>query len=107
MTEAEWLACTDPRPMLELEFLRGGKTSYRKLRLFAVACCQLIRRLFLDQRILLMLDGLSVKPIVSPRTPIVSCWRIGGTSRRSWAKSGESLSRLTMEKRVVSESAPS
>jgi hypothetical protein len=40
MTEVEWLACTDPRPMLE--FLRG-RTSDRKLRLFACAYCRVVR----------------------------------------------------------------
>jgi hypothetical protein len=35
MTEAEWLACTDPRPMLE--YLRG-RASERKLRLFYNCC---------------------------------------------------------------------
>jgi hypothetical protein len=43
MTEAEWLACVHPIPMLE--FMRG-KVSDRKLRLFAVACCQAVSPYF-------------------------------------------------------------
>jgi hypothetical protein len=39
MTEAQWLACTDPTPMLE--FLRD-RASERKLRLFACGCVRLI-----------------------------------------------------------------
>jgi hypothetical protein len=49
MTEAEWLACTDPRPMLE--FLRGsGKASDRQFRLYAVACYRRVWRLLADGR---------------------------------------------------------
>jgi hypothetical protein len=47
MTEAEWLACTEP--LLMLEHLRG-REGPRKLRLFAVACCRRLWHLFSDWR---------------------------------------------------------
>jgi hypothetical protein len=37
MTEAEWLVCTDPEPMLQ--HVRG-EAGDRKVRLFAAACCR-------------------------------------------------------------------
>jgi hypothetical protein len=46
LTEAEWLASTDPKPMLD--FLRG-KGSDRKARLFACACCRRVWPLLLSE----------------------------------------------------------
>jgi hypothetical protein len=51
MTQAEWLASTDPTPMLG--WLRGRARSHqsnRKLRLFASACCRRIWPLLTDER---------------------------------------------------------
>ena len=45
MTEAEWLGCAHPEPMLQ--FLRG-KASDRKLRL--CACCRYVPALLADVR---------------------------------------------------------
>jgi hypothetical protein len=47
MTEAEWLACTDPLAMLKAS---RSRLKHRKLRLFAVACCRHIRLLLPDER---------------------------------------------------------
>jgi hypothetical protein len=48
MTEAEWLAATDPTRMLDA-VLCSSKASDRKLRLFVVACCRRVWHL-LDER---------------------------------------------------------
>jgi hypothetical protein len=53
LTEQEWLACADSRPMLAL--LRSRKTflsraGRRKLRLYACACCRGVWHLLGDQR---------------------------------------------------------
>src|SRR5215475_9925251 len=53
MTEADWLACSRPASMLNFlsrESMARRRTSDRKLRLFAVACCRRIWHLLPDQR---------------------------------------------------------
>jgi hypothetical protein len=47
MTEAEWLACADPLPMVNLA---APRVSDRKLRLFQVACCRRVWHLLGDPR---------------------------------------------------------
>ncbi len=47
MIEPQWLAAHDPTPMLE--FLLAN-ASLRKQRLFAVACCNRVRNLLVDER---------------------------------------------------------
>jgi hypothetical protein len=47
MTEADWLNSSDPKLMLD--YLRG-KTTDRKLRLFACACCYQLWHLLVDSR---------------------------------------------------------
>jgi hypothetical protein len=62
MTEAEWLACTQPVPMLG--FLRG-KASERKLRLFACACCRLVWHLLPEpcHRLIQAVEGYADKEV--------------------------------------------
>jgi len=48
MTEAEWLVCTDPKPMWVYLHYNGG--SFRKLRLLACACLRRIWHLLTDER---------------------------------------------------------
>jgi hypothetical protein len=50
MTEAEWLACTEPSPMIQFLEL-GRKGTCRKLRLFGVACCRRIGHFHKDEQI--------------------------------------------------------
>jgi len=47
MSESDWLSANDPTPMLE--FLLAS-ASLRKQRLFAVACCNRVRHLLVDER---------------------------------------------------------
>jgi hypothetical protein len=57
MTEAEWLACADPKPMLES--LRG-KASERKLRLFTYACWRQARSRLTSERTKQALEAVEV-----------------------------------------------
>jgi hypothetical protein len=49
MTEEQWLAATDPRPIVEA-LRAGGNDNPRKLWLFALACCRRVWPLLTDER---------------------------------------------------------
>jgi hypothetical protein len=53
VTEAEWLACTNPKPMLEHLRLVANMTrreaGRRKLRLFGCACCRRVWHLMVNE----------------------------------------------------------
>lgn len=55
MTEAEWLACADPRLLVEWLFF-DAHASDRKLRLFSVVCCEPLRHLVANTGVLAALD---------------------------------------------------
>jgi hypothetical protein len=79
MTEAKWLACTDPTPMLE--FLRG-KASERKLRLFACAYGRAVR----DSQSLL---GPSTVAVAERYADGLASDEDLASERRRWASSPE------------------
>ncbi len=55
MAEAEWLSCTYPKRMLSFMW---GKTSDRKIRLFAVTCCRRTWPWLVDPRSCAAVDGI-------------------------------------------------
>ncbi len=92
MTEADWLAATDPAPMLEY---LNRRISDRKLILFAAACCRHIWTLLSDRRYRAAVemaerfaDGkANVKELLAARTPTINAERSGGAAARAayWA----------------------
>jgi hypothetical protein len=111
MTEAEWLAATDPKPMLE--FLRGKATD-RKFRLLAVACCRAVREVFiapvdwklidlvdhqsrLDGRLNIDLAAYCYRPFVkihSGQTPLTQVMILGLTAQDAWEAARATASHL-------------
>jgi hypothetical protein len=65
MTEAEWLACTNPTAMLAFV---SARLKPRQLWLFACGCCRRRRRELDDPRIQALLDAVERQPESWPRT---------------------------------------
>jgi hypothetical protein len=55
MTEADWWAATNPETLIDWLFF-DARAADRKLRLFSVTCCERVRHLITDPRILTALD---------------------------------------------------
>jgi hypothetical protein len=84
MTEAEWLACEDPLPMLECALTHSS----RKRRLFAVACCRRITNIMTDngKRAVDAAEGFADRSIT--RSRLHEAWRRVGSpkvTRRQYA----------------------
>jgi len=67
VTEAEWLACDDPSSLLKGARYRS---SARRSRLFAVACCRLTWRLLIDERSRTAVE-VAERFAVAPLVPLV------------------------------------
>jgi hypothetical protein len=107
MTEADWLACTDPIPMLA--FLRG-KASDRKVRLLMAAACRRILHLLEEPQYLALVgacervaDGtLSPASLARYRTscPPVSLSDLFAEERR-WEEDSRDFNSPVLAKRAV------
>jgi hypothetical protein len=65
MTEAEWLACTNPALMLAAV---AGQVKGWKLCLFACACCRRLRQELADDRLVAVIEAVERRPEDRPQT---------------------------------------
>jgi hypothetical protein len=91
VTEAEWMACTDPDKMLE--FLRG-KASERKLRLFAVACYRHTWALVEDNRERMVAHGCNPVEVELASQEADLAWRAAPAAERFIDNAKETLNLL-------------
>src|SRR5437867_7311845 len=88
MTEAEWLGCDDPMPMLYFLAQQPKQPSERKLRLFAVACCYRVRRWLVEGRSWKAVEGAEryaegLIPADQLDAGLYADWKPGSPGRRT------------------------